>query len=337
VPNYFPQAGALVFAMTQLLKMETPNLFPSLISYSGGIPQRLAGCSLLSASSRTACATEQVIRQHHDPVFAGHPGEKRTLSSLRLHYYWPLMSKDVENSIQRCTSCAKMKGKGLPWAPLGELPEATGPMEITSLDICGSYPISRRRHRFLLTFIDHFTRYPEAIPIPNQEAETVATALVTQVFTQHGCPQVLSSDRGTNFMSALFQEMCKLLQVKRINSTAFNPKMQRAQYDKNTKLVTFSVGDYVCLKEMAVGVGKSKKVRNRWRGPYLITKRLSDLNYQIQIKPGKHVTVNVNRLKRCYDPPKRRKDRQGTVPTTEDEQLTNGTAVMTNRFIYRAT
>jgi len=27
-------------------------------------------------------------------------------------------------------------------------------------------------------------------------------------------------------MSALFQEMCKLLQIKRINSTAFNPKMQ---------------------------------------------------------------------------------------------------------------
>ena len=27
-------------------------------------------------------------------------------------------------------------------------------------------------------------------------------------------------------MSALFQEMCKLLQIKRINSTAFKPKMQ---------------------------------------------------------------------------------------------------------------
>jgi hypothetical protein len=27
-------------------------------------------------------------------------------------------------------------------------------------------------------------------------------------------------------MSNLFQEMCKLLQIKRIQSTAFNPKMQ---------------------------------------------------------------------------------------------------------------
>jgi hypothetical protein len=44
---------------------------------------------------------EQVIRQHHDPVFAGHQGEKTTLSSLRLHYYWPSMLKDVENFIRK--------------------------------------------------------------------------------------------------------------------------------------------------------------------------------------------------------------------------------------------
>jgi transposase InsO family protein len=113
-----------------------------------------------------------------------------------------------------------------PFALLGELPETTGPMEITSIGICGPYLITRRGNRYLLTFICHFTWYPEAIAIPNQEAETVARALVTQVFTRHGCPQVLSSDRGTNFMSALFQEMCKLLQIKRIVSAAFNPKMQ---------------------------------------------------------------------------------------------------------------
>jgi hypothetical protein len=68
---------------------------------------------------------------------------------------------------------------------------------------------------------------------------------------------------------------------------------QKTQYNKNTKLVTFSEGEYVYLKEMTVGVGKSKKFRDRWRGPFLI-KRLSDWNYQIQIKPGKTVVVNVN-------------------------------------------
>jgi len=110
------------------------------------------------------------------------------------------MSKDVETIIHKCMSCAKLKAGRIPLAPLGELPETPGPMEMVSIDICGPYPITQKKHRYLLTYIEHFTRYPEAIPIPNQEEETVARALVTQVFTRHGCPQVLSSDRGTNFM-----------------------------------------------------------------------------------------------------------------------------------------
>ena len=133
----------------------------------------------------------QVIRQYHNPVFAGHQGSKRTQNHLKMKYFWPTLGKDVEEYIQKCDSCAKMKGGRTPLAPLGELPETTEPMQVTSIDICGPYPMSSRQNRYLLTFIDHFSRYPEAIPIPSQDTETVARALVTQVFTRHGCPQTL--------------------------------------------------------------------------------------------------------------------------------------------------
>jgi len=62
---------------------------------------------------------EQIIRQHHEPIFAGHQGENRTLSNLLLHYFWPGMSKDVETFIQNCMSCAKLKSGRIPLAPLG--------------------------------------------------------------------------------------------------------------------------------------------------------------------------------------------------------------------------
>jgi len=136
------------------------------------------------------------------------------------------MNRDVETYVKECESCSKLKGGKNPTAPLGELPETSYPFELTSLDIFGPYPETKRGNRYLLTFIDHFSRYPEAIPPPRQDAPTVATAFVTEIFSRLGCPRTIASDRGTNFMSELFQEIGKLLQVKRINSTSFNPQMQ---------------------------------------------------------------------------------------------------------------
>jgi transposase InsO family protein len=112
-----------------------------------------------------------------------------------------------------------------PTPPLGELPETSYPFELTSLDICGPYPEPKQGNRYLLTFIGHFSRYPEVIPFARQDTRTVARALVTEI-SRLGYPRTIASDRGTNSMSELFQEMCKLLQVRRINSTSFNPQIQ---------------------------------------------------------------------------------------------------------------
>jgi len=34
---------------------------------------------------------------NHDPIFAAHPGRKRTLEILCIRHYWPGMRQDVEN------------------------------------------------------------------------------------------------------------------------------------------------------------------------------------------------------------------------------------------------
>ena len=163
---------------------------------------------------------------HHDKVFAGHQGTKRTRDLLKLYYYWQNMKMDVGAYVKEFESCLKLKVGKNPTAPLRKLPETSHPSELTSLDICGPFPETNRGNRYLLTFIYHFSRYPEAIPPPRQDAPTVATAFVTEIFSRLGCPRTIASDRGTNFMSELFQEIGKLLQVKRINSTSFNPQMQ---------------------------------------------------------------------------------------------------------------
>ena len=64
----------------------------------------------------------------------------------------------------------------------------------------------------------------EAYPIPDQQAETVASKLVEEFVCRFGVPTELHSDQGRNFESAVFQEMCNILDIRKIRTTAYNPK-----------------------------------------------------------------------------------------------------------------
>jgi hypothetical protein len=53
------------------------------------------------------------------------------------------------------------------------------PFERIAIGIAGSFPESDNGNRYLLIAMDYFKKWPEVCAIPNQEASTVADALVT--------------------------------------------------------------------------------------------------------------------------------------------------------------
>jgi hypothetical protein len=108
---------------------------------------------------------KEVIELNHDSTYAAHPGRNRTLEILCIHYYWPKMRQDVENYVSECDNCHRRKQSREYIAPLGDVRQPTRPFEITSMDLCGPCPLTPRKNKYLLTFIDHLTKYAEAIPI----------------------------------------------------------------------------------------------------------------------------------------------------------------------------
>jgi hypothetical protein len=96
-------------------------------------------------------------------------------------------------------------------APLGDVRQPTYPFEINSMDLCGPYPLTPRKYKYLLTFIEHLTKYAEAIPIADISAETCARAYATQILARHGSGSILVTDQGRSFNSAFFKETCKIL------------------------------------------------------------------------------------------------------------------------------
>jgi len=72
---------------------------------------------------------------------------------------------------------------GLKLSPVGE------PWERVSVDITGPHLRSSNNKQYILTCVDHFSKWTEAIPLSNHTAVTVAHTLVTHVFSRFGAPR----------------------------------------------------------------------------------------------------------------------------------------------------
>ena len=100
----------------------------------------------------------------------------------------------------------------------------TKPFQKVAMDIVGPLPKTHAGNQYILTFQDHFSKYPEAFPLPDQRATTIARIFVEEIVCRHGTPEKLLTDQGTNFTSELFREICKLLDIKKLQTTAYHPQ-----------------------------------------------------------------------------------------------------------------
>ena len=108
-------------------------------------------------------------------------------------------------------------------AQLEKTEEPSPPFEVTSMNITGPYLVTPRKNKYLLTLIDHFSKWVEAYPIPDITAETCARVYSSQILTRHGTESTLIIDQGRSFMSAFFKGTCKILGITKVNTSSYHP------------------------------------------------------------------------------------------------------------------
>jgi hypothetical protein len=98
------------------------------------------------------------------------------------------------------------------------------PMERLAIDIAGPLPKTNKEHKYILVISDYFPKWTQAFAIKDQEAITIASILVNEIVSLFCVPKMLHSDKGSNFESKVFREMCKILQIDKTHTTTRRPQ-----------------------------------------------------------------------------------------------------------------
>lgn len=167
---------------------------------------------------------EEVLSETHDSRWGGHLGVSKTTDKVKSRFYWPGLTVDVACFVKSCSPCSKKKSPTHPFkAEFGKMPLPTRPWDWISTDITGPFPLTESGNKYILVVVCGFSKWVEAFPIPNQEAETIAGILVRELFCRYGCPSVIHSDQGRNFESRLFKEVCRHMDIDKTRTTGYHP------------------------------------------------------------------------------------------------------------------
>ena len=179
---------------------------------------------------------KELIEEAHGGLFAGHFSERKVYDRLRRYAWWYGMRADIRRYCCGCLVCATRKGSRKTFKPpLTPIPVG-GPFHRVAVDIL-QLPQTINGNSYVAVFMDYLTKWPEAFAIADQTAETIARLFVEQIVCRHGIPEQLLSDRGANFLSSLMQEVCKLLGVKKLNTSGYHPQTDGLVEKFNSTLI----------------------------------------------------------------------------------------------------
>ena len=115
------------------------------------------------------------------------PSIRTTRQLMGQKYVWHELPKNVDLWSKQCVDCQTAKVQTHTKASLATYPFAHQRFAHVNIDIVDPLPQSQG-HRYLLIMVDKFTRWPEAIPMPDATVKTCARAFLFNWVARFGVP-----------------------------------------------------------------------------------------------------------------------------------------------------
>ena len=155
----------------------------------------------------------------------------------KLHHYWGHTTADklakliqnagklcpetklkLEKIKSDCTGCQLYKNR-IP-APAVAIPRATRVNQLLTVDL---KEWDTGKHRYIVYFVDMFSRFLLAVFVPNKQAETIGEAMLEKWVSVFGPPGTMHSDRGGEFLNEDLSLLCEYLNTKQTATAAYSP------------------------------------------------------------------------------------------------------------------
>jgi hypothetical protein len=167
----------------------------------------------------------RVLQYKHDHILSGHFGQNKTLELVRREYSWPNLRSFVLDFVKSCTTCKRNKSqRHKPYGFLKQLPIPARPWHSISMDFIEQLPESNG-FTDILVVVDRLTKQAIFIPTHNTiNAPELAKLFVAHIFSKHGVPSHVTSDRGSEFVSRFFRSLGTALDMKLHFTSGYHPE-----------------------------------------------------------------------------------------------------------------
>ena len=162
----------------------------------------------------------KIFDEYHNRA---HFGVKTTTRMISDRFVWPNVKKDIKEWCKECLTCQQNKITYHTKPRIHPSVSPTSRFTDISIDLVGPLPTCQGQ-RYVLTIIDKFTRWPEAVPIPDITAVSVADALISSWISRFGVPLYITSDQGRQFESEVFKQIAKKLGFQRVRTASYHPQ-----------------------------------------------------------------------------------------------------------------
>ena len=152
-----------------------------------------------------------------------HPSIRTTRKLVSTKFVWKGLQKQVGIWARQCIACQMSKVQQHVRAPLQKFRVPGRRFDHIHVDLVGPLSPSNGSNH-LLTIVDRFSRWPEAVPLKDTTSMGCAQALVSHWISRFGIPMDISSDRGPQFTSQLWSAIAQLLGTRLHHTTAYHPQ-----------------------------------------------------------------------------------------------------------------